>query len=651
MSAVCGRFHFDGAPCHEELLAPMMERLAFYGRDGQGTWSDGTAALGNRLLHATPESLNEKLPLQDHESGFVITADARIDNRSDLASKLQIGQLDDRTDSWLILQAYRKWGQQCVDHLVGDFLFVIYDPHQAELFCARDHLGLRPCYYYQDSSRFLIASDPIAILRTDGVPWRLNELALADLMVRCRNSEQSDTLFDGIKKLPPAHTLTVSKRGLSTRRYWTPDLSRETRMHSDEEYVGAYLDMLQTAVRDRIRSPSPVSALLSGGLDSPILSCIAARQLKQDGRPKLTTCSWVLPRNADWKKRDERDLIDLVLAQEDHIEGYFVEPRDDDMADAVARTTEVFDGWPISVPAALYSSAEIAQSSKARVLIGGFGGDQVATSQGVGDLEELLTSGRWRTFWKQARAQARYKNTPITRIIRGTLGNTWLQFLARPFRAPHLHTAEEFLSQRALVSREFSERLRLRERLQASPRFNRPDSVRVRDRQWFKLHQLEPELTAEKMIPALAMFNLDYRLPMLDKRLIEFCLSVPPEQHKHGWGRHLARRAAKGIIPETLRTRDDKTVPAQLAPLRTLANSRSRILERSRHWHSSTCQYVDIEKLHRRLNYDLPAALNAGKTHVPGLVATIHAVAAAEFVSWFQKNAAESACVRANSAA
>jgi asparagine synthase (glutamine-hydrolysing) len=597
-------------------------------------------ALGNRLLHVTPESLTEELPLKDSDSGCVLTADARIDNREELATKLRIGSLDGLPDSTLILKAYLAWGEDCVDHLVGDFAFAIWDPNQHRLFCARDHMGMKPFYYYQDAHRFLLASDPLAILHVDGVPWKLNETSMADELVGSHGADETSTLFEGIKRLSPAHTLTVTRDGIRQRRYWTPDLSREIRFRRDEEYVEAYLEHMQRAVSDRLRSAYPTAALLSGGLDSPILACMAARQLKAAGRPKLTTLSWVLAKGDDWAKGCERYLVDQILAQEDHIDGQFVESHGQSGVAGNARAQELYGGWPRGGSEHIFDSAERAQAAGARVLIGGFGGDQLPTSQGDGDLEELLTSGRWLTLWKQARARATYKNGSTLRLLRGTLGNTWLSWLADRVRKPQDDPGREMLGDLAVVAPDFAERVGLSERMQSSPRFASRDFRRLRERQWYSLDRLEPQRVAENLGPTFAPFQLDYRLPMFDKRLIEYCLALPPEQHRHGWGRHLIRRAAKGILPESLRVRDDKTGASPPDPFRLLAKDGPNVLARMDLWEDSISQYVDVEKLRKRLTEDMPQAFAEGQTSFPGMGATMRGFTLGEFVMWFQAEAA-----------
>jgi asparagine synthase (glutamine-hydrolysing) len=132
--------------------------------------------MGHTLLATTPESLLERLPLKHERSGCVITADVRLDNRPELLNALDLGEQGPVAgDAGLILAAYLAWGTACVERFLGDFAFAIWDPRQRRLFCARDHLGMRPFYYHHSACRFFaFASEPLAILELPQAPRRVN---------------------------------------------------------------------------------------------------------------------------------------------------------------------------------------------------------------------------------------------------------------------------------------------------------------------------------------------------------------------------------------------------------------------------------------------------------------------------------------------
>ncbi|MEO0970581.1 MAG: asparagine synthetase B, partial [Cyanobacteria bacterium J06639_18] len=187
MSGIAGIKYLDNSLLHRADLVLMLDTLAHRGPDGADIWVDGNIGLGHRMLWTTPESLIEKQPLVDRVRNLAIAADARIDNREELISQLSLDNspsdrplnqninqnnscLKTVTDSQLILEAYKKWGEDCLEYLVGDFAFAIWDGCKQTLFCARDHFGVKPFYYYQSDQVFIFASEIKALLCLPQVP-------------------------------------------------------------------------------------------------------------------------------------------------------------------------------------------------------------------------------------------------------------------------------------------------------------------------------------------------------------------------------------------------------------------------------------------------------------------------------------------------
>ena len=142
MSGITGIFRRDGQDVDQADINNMNDKISHRGPDGSRIWCEGQVAFGHQMLHTTPESLQEILPFEDKESGLVITADARIDNRKSLSLKLGIEDNKYVSDSYFILKAYEKWGEKCPEKLLGDFTFAIWDENRETLFCARDHMGV-----------------------------------------------------------------------------------------------------------------------------------------------------------------------------------------------------------------------------------------------------------------------------------------------------------------------------------------------------------------------------------------------------------------------------------------------------------------------------------------------------------------------------
>jgi asparagine synthase (glutamine-hydrolysing) len=185
MSGICGLFNLDAAPAVEVDLQSMTAMLERRGPGGTGHWHEGPVGLGHTLLATTPESLFEHQPFRHSATGCVITADVRLDNRAELLAALNLSSRAAATgDAELILLAYLEWSDRCLDRLLGDFAFAIWDPRHKKLLCARDHFGMRPFYYHHAPREgFRFASDARAILVLPQVPYQVSQGRIADFLV------------------------------------------------------------------------------------------------------------------------------------------------------------------------------------------------------------------------------------------------------------------------------------------------------------------------------------------------------------------------------------------------------------------------------------------------------------------------------------
>ena len=250
MSGIVGTYRLDGEPIDPDNLKQMTDILAHRGPDGSDVWISESVGLGHRMLWTTPESLLEKLPFADESEQFVITSHARIDNREELISKLNLNKYPTEkiTDSQLILEAYKKWDEECPEYLLGDFAFVIWDKRKKILFCARDHFGVKPFYYYYQANNFFAFGSEIkALLCLPQVPEKLNEVRIGDFLALMME-DKTITTYKDILRLPPAHSMVVSQSGINLRCYWELDPNREIKMDSDEAYAEEFRKIFTEAV-------------------------------------------------------------------------------------------------------------------------------------------------------------------------------------------------------------------------------------------------------------------------------------------------------------------------------------------------------------------------------------------------------------------
>lgn len=207
MSGICGIFNLDGAPVDRAVLERMAASMTFRGPDAQSVWIQGSVGFAHTLLRTTFESEHEIQPVSLDGSVW-ITADARIDAREELIAELGLSKAQlTRPDCELILHAYVRWGESCVDHLLGDFAFAIWDCRSQKLFCARDHFGIRP-FFWARVHNSLVFGNTLDTVRTHpNVTDRLNDTAVCDFLLFGYNQETDTTTFADVRRLPPAQTL------------------------------------------------------------------------------------------------------------------------------------------------------------------------------------------------------------------------------------------------------------------------------------------------------------------------------------------------------------------------------------------------------------------------------------------------------------
>jgi asparagine synthase (glutamine-hydrolysing) len=197
------------------------------------------------------------------------------------------------TDVELILRAYDRWGEQCVEHLLGDFAFAIWDGRKRRLFCARDHFGVKPFYYAHVSGNFVIINTLNCVRMHPAVSNKLDDQAIGDFLLFGFNQDLATTTFADIKRLPAAHYLTWSDGKVQVTRYWKLRAEGNISYNRASEYIERFEELLREAVDDRLRADR-VCVSMSGGIDSPAIAAVAKASLAKQFRDfDLSACTVV----------------------------------------------------------------------------------------------------------------------------------------------------------------------------------------------------------------------------------------------------------------------------------------------------------------------------------------------------------------------
>ena len=375
MSGICGLFNLDTSSVAEPELRAMTAMLEKRGPERTGVWRDGPTGLGHALLATTPELQFERQPFSHRETNCIITADVRLDNRDELLDAL--GLLDRRAsvgDAELILRAYLNWDEACLDRLLGDFAFAIWDPRHQKLFGARDHVGLRPFYYHHaQGQRFAFASDARAILVLSQVPYQVNEGRIADFLVpQLEWIDYTSTFYEGVFRLPPGHKVTVTNSGIEVTEYWKPQHGPELDALSEDDVAAGFLEVFGKAVKARLRAPAgSVGSMLSGGMDSGSVVAVGKDILSAGGHGPLSTFSAALRRDSDCR---ESRAIYASLSMPS-LSPTLVHPdsQEENFDSLISNIEEPFDA-KYMILKAIYLTAH---EQEKRVVLDGAGGDVV----------------------------------------------------------------------------------------------------------------------------------------------------------------------------------------------------------------------------------------------------------------------------------
>ncbi len=519
------------------MLERVLGRLQHRDVDGRDVFVLGNVAMGHIHFWTTPEEVGERQPLAIKDEPFRIVFDGRIDNRDELFLKLNL-QPDEGnllSDAQLMLHAYARWNENCFKFFVGEFSLVIFDEINNQLVCARDHLGDRTLFYTTQDTQVVIASEPWAVAGVNNSKPDLNEKAIAHYFA-LQATEDGQTFFNNVYELLPAHVMTIDVLSQRMIRYWKPDMHKKIRYKTDEEYAEHFRKLLEESVRCRMRSNAPVGVLMSGGLDSTSVACLAARMKTPQ---QLTTISFVFDELADC---DEREYINAVKEQ---WQTHSIQIPCDD-----AWTYKGWESWkrnpnqPEGNPYRLVKERVYQRASHEglRVLLTGGFGDHLY--DGLENwLLDLILDNR------------------IKQAVQGVLYNIRNFGVRQALKAPSARRLARFILDKIPVGRYLHAKHTSRVWLTSFSLENiNPKPV---DRAFEDKHNLLGLPAAKSSTGEIYNANrykLELRHPYRDRRLIEFILAVPAYQlYFCGVYKYILRSAMQGILPEIIRIRRQKT--------------------------------------------------------------------------------------------
>jgi asparagine synthase (glutamine-hydrolysing) len=555
VTALAGHWSFGaGDPLAE--CERMLRAQQIYAPDAGVSRATGAAVLGRRLFRLTPEDSFDRGP--EMRGGRILVADARLDNRPELASALGISPADSSrlSDAALLMHALDRWDEEAVARLTGYFAFALWDPESERLLLARDFLGHRPLHYHRGDGFFAFASMPKGLHALDSVPVAPNQRMAADFLALMPDNG-SETFFEGVEKVIPGHIAVVTRDGIETRRYWHPPAAL-LRLKSGAEYEEALREKVDSAVAAQLRGAgSGVGAHLSGGLDSGTVAATAARLLAPDGG-KVTAFTSVPREGYSGGIRnaisDEGPLSAAIASLYPNMDHVLIRSGGRSPFSNLDRSFFLFERPVLNLcnEVWLEAIAEAAKQRGLKVVLGGALGNLSISYDGMQLLPQLLSRGRLLRLGREIGGLIR-TGTRIGTIASQTLGPflpvpLWRMVQRLRGKPVGLHGYSAInpgsVAANGVVARAFERGLDLSYRPRSDP---------VETRLW-AIDRVDP---GNYIKGWLGGWGIDMRDPTADQRLIEFCLSVPAEQFLAGGiPRSLARRAFADRLPaEVVRER------------------------------------------------------------------------------------------------
>ena len=538
MCGICGELRLDGQLPELKYLNSMMAKLEKRGPDHAGSFSDGGLMFGHRRLAIIDLSYKSSQPMVDIESGLALVFNGTIYNHPELRAELKARghHFFSEGDTEVILKAYAEWGEDAPKHLLGMFAFAIWDMRKKTLFVARDRMGIKPLYYAADGKSFRFASNTQALLTTPGIDTSLDPLAIHNLFSLHAVVPAPRTVLNGIRKLQPAHSLTIHADGRQElKRYWNLVARRPAEPRSEQEWIDAVHESLKTAVRRRNNiADVPVGVLLSGGLDSSLLVGL----LSEIGIKDIRTFTIGFDDQPE-EKGSEYEYSDAVVERFRPTHHKFHIPNEQTLSrlpEAVANMAEPMFGQDAI---GFYLLSE--QVSKhVKVVQSGQGADEVFGGY----------------FWyPQAHAD---KNPDM------------LQRLA-PYYFDRDHSEMAEMLQTPFQTRDYTGEL-VRELLESADAEETLDAVLRADVTTFIVD--DPVKRVDNMTMA---WGLEARVPFLDHELVELAAQMPTELKLRDGGKYVLKQIARGLVPDSVIDR-----PKGYFPVPALKFVRGEFLEMMR---------------------------------------------------------------------
>jgi len=581
-------FRKNEYPLHASTPQQVISRISPYSEpDKSGYLKLDRILLVQCLNITTAASQLEPTPYYHPESGIAVVSWSRLDNLHELSSLLELSTIrnEQMCDSEIIFHAWMKWREKCVDYLVGDFSFALYSTKEQKLFCARDHMGARPFYYYLCDDFFVCACSLPALLSCKYITKVIEEKWIAEYLTNL-SMDFTLTPYKGVLKLAPAQNLTVHLHKSSLNQYFQLEPLSPLILKDSRDYVEVYREQLNQAVNCRLRSVHPFGCELSGGIDSSTVATFAAKQ-SNNILSNLHAFAFA--------RLELEPLHILEVSKAAKIPYTHVVAPQNQYDDKIIQRSINILGYPVEHGNSTGHEPFycLAEQLGVRTLMSGFGGDEFVTSiNGALALRELLENGKYSELYKTLPGNALFR---FLRLAKSIFKKQQKRFFGDSKYAPQFYDSFNQSWSQQIINQKYIERYNLRSRYFDNAKF---------DDDYIDLKKFTIEKRWGPFVPTrmencslmAASRKIEYSWPLLDVRLIKLFMSIPSKEHYfRGIGRYLHRRATAGVVPDLITWKKSKNMGSQFG----LSNMRHNLFEpfKINKLHPSLIKLIDVDTL------------------------------------------------------
>lgn len=540
----------------QRKLRVMSELQRHRGPDGEGVWMHPSLRIGfaHQRLSIIDLSQEAAQPMTDG-AGNWIAFNGEIYNYLELREELGVAQFVTRSDTEVILRAYRRWGRDCLKRLRGMFAFALWDEAKQELFCARDRFGIKPFYYADVRGTFVFASEAKALLPF--LPQIATDTrALAEYLT-FQYTLGEHTLFDGVYQLLPGHQLTLNAGGRRVERFW------DVRYEIDWDHAPGYFqrrlhELVEDSLHLHLRSDVPVGSYVSGGIDSSLIHILALRGAPQNA---LAFHGRFTEHPGYDESAHARAACDLS-GGELHVLDITAEDFRRHLGDVIYHLD-----YPVAGPGSFpqYMVSQLA-ASHLKVVLGGQGGDEIFGGYAryvLAYLEQCLSAaidGTYRNGNYVVTIESIVPNLGLLREYKPMMKEFWRQGLFDPLDARYFRLIDRSSDMEGEIDWEALDKRRVFEDFATI--FNNAANVR-KEAYFDKMTHFDFKC----LLPALLQVEdrmsmahgLESRVPLLDHPIVEFAATVPADvKFKNGSMKHLLKTVFGADLPPQIVARRDK---------------------------------------------------------------------------------------------